>query len=651
MKKSKSRLAVIITVAVLIISMLGTYIVQTNFFSVKRTDVTVTLEKLVNMIGENNEKYGKNLGATLTKASTAQISLEVYQPKNATEQTKAPVIVCAHGWNNSKEMQYHNIVELSKRGFVVVAVDLAGHGRSDVGCSDESGWGNGNTEGTLAAIEYAMSLGFVDENQVSAVGHSAGDLALTYAIQQINTADSLKHVVSFYCPAGTMGSFMLTRNADAISNLVLGVACGKYDELDTKYFGTYDLQTSMFAKMIFSAYYPDAMGMETLPLGKWYTASGELAAPSNGSKLGATNAIIMTNPALTHPAAVFSSITTAEAIDFFYAVHGVPAGAKYISSDSQTWKIGVVFQNLGLLAFFASAVVFAFALLKTKRYSDLVRPVPTKEELPSIKNWKEILLIVLTFVPLIWFAYTKYFPCFDAAGSVIKSESYPDVVNGIAWYTLASGFFAFFMISVNYGIRKLLYFKQPEKVSSILSVCKVDNAKHFFKTLLFAAEVVFLIFIPVAVAFYVFDINFGISVYVVGLPRLKWLPEILTKYLPMWLLFLVANASLNAKTRYKEIPEWATTLFCTLANFLPVFILTMVNYSTLVNTGATKYTFGDPSIFAFNLFGPMLLIGITNRLFYKKTGNIWLAAIVNSSILTIMAFTITRHITDFAFIL
>lgn len=651
MKQIKTRIAVIITVAVLVISMLGTYLVQTNFFSVKRTDVTVTLEELVKTINENNTKYGKDLGATLTQASTSQISLEVYQPKNATESTPAPVIIGAHGWNNSKEMQYHNIVELTKRGFVFVAVDLAGHGRSDVGCVDESGWGKGNTEGTLAAVEYAMSLPFVNANEVSVVGHSAGDLALAYTIQQINVADSKKHIDSFYCPAGTMGAFMLTRDAGAIENLVLGVACGKYDELDTNFFGTYDLQTSMFAKMIFSAYNPAAMGMETLPLGKWYNAAGEITAPAKGSKLNVTNAIFMTNPPLTHPAAVFSSITTAEAVDFFYAVHGVPAGAKYLDSDSQTWKIGVVFQTIGLLAFFASSVVFAFALLKTKRYADLVRPVPVKSELPTIKSWKEILLIVVTFLPLIWFAYTKYFPCFDGAASVIKSESFPDVVNGIAWYTFASGFFAFFMISVNYGLRKLLFHNEPEKVSSVLSVCKVDNAKHFFKTVLFAAEVVFLIFIPVAVAFYVFDINFGISVYVVGLPRLKWLPEILTKYLPMWLLYLVANAALNAKTRYKEIPEWVSTAFCTLANFLPIFILTMVNYNTLVNTGATKYTFGDPSIFAFNLFAPMLLIGITNRLFYKKTGNIWLAAIVNSSILTLMAFTITRHITDFAFIL
>jgi len=145
--------------------------------------------------------------------------------------------------------------------------------------------------------------------------------------------------------------------------------------------------------------------------------------------------------------------------------------------------------------------------------------------------------------------------------------------------------------------------------------------------------------------------NFGISVYAVGVPRWIWLPEVLTKYLPMWLIFMVPNAMLNAKSRFKEVPEWASTLFVVLANVLPIMILTFVNYSNLFKTGTTLFTGGDPSIFAWNLFAPMIFIGISNRYFYKKTGNIWAGAIINATILTLMATTITRHISDFAFFL
>jgi len=158
-------------------------------------------------------------------------------------------------------------------------------------------------------------------------------------------------------------------------------------------------------------------------------------------------------------------------------------------------------------------------------------------------------------------------------------------------------------------------------------------------------------YISCIIAYFVFGMNFGIAVYVVGVPRLIWLPEILFKYLPIWLMFLVPNAMLNARTRFKEIPEWASTLFCVLANVLPIMILTFVNYKSLITTGATRFTFGDPSIMAFNLFAPMIFIGITGRYFYKKTNNVWAGAIINAAILTLMATTLTRHISDFAFFL
>ena len=244
-----------------------------------------------------------------------------------------------------------------------------------------------------------------------------------------------------------------------------------------------------------------------------------------------------------------------------------------------------------------------------------------------------------------------YFKCFDAAPQIIKSNSFPDTVNGMAWYTLASGFFAFIMIGVNYITRKLCYLKDDVQIHSLLETGKVDSVGHFMKTLLYCVEVIVLMYIANIIAYFVFGVNFGFSVYVVGVPRLIWLPEILTRYLPMWLMFLLPNAMLNAKTRFKEVPEWASTLFCVLANALPIMILTYVNYRCLITTGATRYTFGDPSIMAFNLFAPMIFIGITGRYFYKKTNTAWAGAIINATILTLMATTLTRHISDFAFFL
>lgn len=651
MKRNKIVTAVICVVAALLISMIGCSFVLTNGWSVKRTTTTCTLEQLTNQIAKNNAATGRNLGKTLTKPSTAQICLTTYVPKNATAKNPAPCIIGAHGWNNSKEMQLSNIVELTKRGFVVVVVDLAGHGRSDAAAVDESGWGKGNTECTLAATEYAMSLNYVDVNHVGVTGHSAGNLALAYTISQINAKGSKKHISSFFCPAGTMAALTLSKVPGLSNKFLLGVAAGKYDELDTHFFGTYDAANSMFCKMIFNAFAPKAVTTGPIPLGQYYNATGKIASAAPGKKLSADSGIVMYNPHFTHVGGVFSTTATKLMIDFFYSAYGTPVGAKYIASNSQTWPIAVVFQTLGLLAFFASAIVFGAALLKRKKFADLNRKVLVGDELPSIKSWKEWVPVVVTFVPLAIFAYTMYFKCFDAAPQIIKSNSFPDTVNGMAWYTLASGFFAFIMIGVNYITRKLCYLKDDVQIHSLLETGKVDSVGHFMKTLLYCVEVIVLMYIANIIAYFVFGVNFGFSVYVVGVPRLIWLPEILTKYLPMWLMFLLPNAMLNAKTRFKEVPEWASTLFCVLANALPIMILTYVNYRCLITTGATRYTFGDPSIMAFNLFAPMIFIGITGRYFYKKTNTAWAGAIINATILTLMATTLTRHISDFAFFL
>lgn len=649
MKRSKTKVAVVCVVAALLVSMIGYYFVSTNGLGVKQTTITCTLEELTDRIATNVASNGRDLGATLTKPSTAQISLAVYVPKNATAENPAPCIIGAHGWNNSKEMQIHNIVELTKRGFVVVVVDLAGHGRSDTAAIDESGWGGGNTEGTLAAIEYAMSLDYVDVNQVGVTGHSAGDLALGFSIAQINVEGSKKHISSFFCPAGTMACLRLSGVSGITENFLFGVAAGKYDELDTHFFGTYDFSTSALGKIIFNTFAPGVMENDVIPLNEYYNATGKIDTPAPGEKLQTDSAIIMFNPPFTHPGGVFSKTATKLTVDFFYAAYGVPAGAKYISSDSQTWQIAVVFQVLGLLAFLASAIVFGGALLKRPRFAGLNRQVPVGNELSSIKSWKEWVPLTVTFIPLVIFAYLMYFKCYDAAPRIISSNSFADPVNGFAWYTLASGLFAFVMIGVNYIVKKLCHLKDGEQVHSVLEAGKVDSAAHFVKTLLYCASVILIMYVACIIAYFVFGVNFGIAIYVVGVPRLNWLPEILTKYLPMWLVFTLANSMLNAKTRYKEIPEWASTLFCVLVNALPIMILTWINYSTLLSTGHTRFTFGDPSIMAFNLFGPMIFIGITSRYFYKKTGTAWAGALINSAVLTLMATTITRHTSDFAF--
>ena len=54
----------------------------------------------------------------------------LYMPKGAGEEEPRPVIVTTHGYLNTKEMQDASAIEMSRRGYIVLAVDMYDHGDS-----------------------------------------------------------------------------------------------------------------------------------------------------------------------------------------------------------------------------------------------------------------------------------------------------------------------------------------------------------------------------------------------------------------------------------------------------------------------------------------------------------------------------------------
>lgn len=668
-KLSKLMIAVIVVCAALLLSMVGTALTRTNFLTVKEIRFTGTLKEVADMIKANNEETGRDVDILFDGTNdTAQFCMTTYVPKNATKENPAPVIIGAHGWNNTQEMQMENIVELTRRGFVVVVFDLGGHGRSDAAINDLTKNPSGqNTEGAVVAVEYAMSLPYADVEKVGVTGHSAGDLTFAYTINWLNATKedgsyySKHHIAAFFCPTGTISAMFVSSKTD----LILGIATGKLDELDTYYFGTADFlgdpsQYNPLFGFVTPAFlvmtkgpYSGIMGQQ-VEEGVYYNKDGKMTTPETGKALAFSEgsprtAVAIWNPNQTHVQGTWSVEATALNINFFYAAFGTPTGAKVLASSNQVWWFAPMFQLIGLLAFFASAFVFGALLLKAPFFKSLKREPALQENLPSIKSWKEIVPLIITFIPL-FLMLQLYFKCFNAADNVLVSSTFNiPMANGPAWFTFVCGVITFAMLAVNYLVKRLCHIKDKEFVASTLAPAKLDGFGHFVKTVLYVISVVVMMYIPCIIGYYVFNMSFGISVYTVGVPRLIWLPTILARYLPFWLVFMVANAIVNNLARFKEVPEWASTLFCTVANVLPVIIMIIINYVTLSTTGLTKYTFGDPTIMSWNLIAPMVFIGISARYFYKKTGNSWAGALINALIVCLMATSITRHTTDFMF--
>lgn len=95
------------------------------------------------------------------------ISAYLYTPKSASAQNPAPGVLVVHGLNNQKDYMANTALELVRRGYVVLSIDMSGHGFSN-GANGANGYGGPD------ALKYLRSLSIVDPNNIGLVGMSQG---------------------------------------------------------------------------------------------------------------------------------------------------------------------------------------------------------------------------------------------------------------------------------------------------------------------------------------------------------------------------------------------------------------------------------------------------------------------------------------------
>ena len=169
MKTQKKRTAVFwlcIALVICLISAVGASFVQTNFGKVTIRDLR------------------------FETASGHYLSALLLTPENATAENPAPAIVCSHGWYNNREMQDLNYVEYARRGFVVISIDMYGHGNSE-NLPKGAWWDDStNANGLYDAVKYLTTLPYVDTSRIGVTGHSNGALASRTAVLLDNEAET-----------------------------------------------------------------------------------------------------------------------------------------------------------------------------------------------------------------------------------------------------------------------------------------------------------------------------------------------------------------------------------------------------------------------------------------------------------------------------
>ena len=129
----------------------------------------------------------------------AYLAARIFIPDGVTADAPAPAVVACHGYNNTLEVQEVNCIELSRRGYVVIAPDAYGHGNSTaaIGQMTDDDLVDGAADGQIAldaegdaavqdggvysALQYLGTLPFVDPENIGLVGHSMGGYTIQMA--------------------------------------------------------------------------------------------------------------------------------------------------------------------------------------------------------------------------------------------------------------------------------------------------------------------------------------------------------------------------------------------------------------------------------------------------------------------------------------
>ena len=617
----RSRNLLIISVILMLISMLVSGAVQTSFGRVDVREIS-----LVTQVG------------TLTGY--------LFVPNTATVDHPAPAVVTSHGYLNNREMQDINYVELARRGYVVFAMNAYKHGDSSVPDPRFADTINVKTGGMVDAVEYIATLPFVDATQIGITGHSMGGgyanaTAAYYtglerdALAKGASAADAKALnkIAAALPVGMYPSD-LAANTDLSGKsgclCDLGIILGKYDEF-------FAASGNSGAQLLSSDLARALLAVQTgiqqsgaLEEGKVY------ANPDNGYRL------VMYNPREAHAQNHFSIVSAGDLIRFFQETLPAPTP---LSPGNQTWWLKELFNLVGLVGFFMFLVPFTDLLLSLPFLSELrtagAAPVPALQPGKERRRFTtSIVLNVLLCVILI-------FPMLMAGYLLLISKWLPqDTTGGIGLWAFVCGLVGLLALRIGSG-----------KFKGRCSEFGVRISWHrFWKTLLLAVMVVSGAYVLLFCADYFYQVDFRIWSFDLRIFSASkiW---VAVKYLPFFLAYFIVNSIMISRNTFANWSERKQTWMSVLFNMLTPAVFLVISFLPLLFNAFTFWGLllkGSALLASAGALVPILLIpflpilgiaGYLNIKLYRLTGNIWMGALLNALLITM----ITVANTSFSF--
>ncbi len=593
---------------VLLISSFLASIVQTNFGK-----VDITLERL----DTENSQY---------------IYYDLYKPKTATVENKAPFIAIIPGFQRSKEALSNIAIELSRRGYVVGLIDPYAQGLSSSSLSRRAATTEGY--GMFALIDHIYESDeyeYINKELLGTTGHSMGGNAAirgaNYFGKRAKRRNEPSRLHSVY-----VSGYVLTLTDNVLRDVKsnVGVSYALYDEgafrNDLKGWEAADMTIAPESLRTVNSILRLENVVSNVELGKYY-----------GDLQNNTLRVIF-NEKLLHPFQPYNAEATANQLSYFDYVFSEPTP---LDNYDQIWQWKELFTLINMIVGFLLIIPLTRHLLQIKFFSSIVKPVPPalpkQSQQGKIVFWSVFVIgatiACVTFIPMVDIAKVL----FPEAANRELTWFFPQRMNNsvMLWAVLngSVGFILFFLSYFLFGRR------HGVKMSSWgANVSSSDLAKTFLLGIL-----VFLIYYIILYSIY-FLFHIDYRFWFMGVRIFQ--PEmllVLAMYFPFFFIFFFSNSlRVNGAMRFKDQSENTSRLIAGFANSAGLFLIIIVQYTVFAATGTVYWTTNWLSVnLLFGIVPIMFILPYFNRIFFQMTGRIYLGPIITCLIFIMILTTNT----------
>lgn len=508
------------------------------------------------------------------------LSAYLYIPDGVTAKTPAPGILAVHGYINSKEVQSGFAIEFARRGYVVLAMDQAGHGYSDA-----PAFANGF--GGPAGLAYLRTLDIVDKDNIGLEGHSMGGWTILAAA----TAYPNDYKAMVLEGSSTGGGRSQQGSADWPRNVAL--VFSKYDE---------------FAPSMWQVPSGSEVG-KSANLQALFATDSEVNVGQLYGNINDGTARILHSPPVTHPGDHISHVAIGHSLDWFAQTL---EGGTPLPASNQIWFFKEIGTLIGLIGFVMLICASVQLLLGFGSFSQLSNsPQSFAYENRSAKWWA--MAAATAIIPV-----ASFYPFMRWGGQLLGVSALipQSITTQVAFWAVA-----------NAAITLV--------IGALVKAKVVTFTHHIKQSILLGLATIAIAYCSVLLADFFFMIDFRFWFVGVKALSLTQFKIMLVYILPFTVFFLIALRGLHMGLSVQSDSAARQYLSNSLALMGGFFAFLVAQYSNLFLRDSLLTPAEALNTIVMIQFVPLLLIvAVISTFTYRRTASYIPGALINALFVT-----------------